>query len=128
MQVTKLFLESRFNYLYQQACDIMKQYDPCGVCNGTCTRGRCGKQNFCCEGCKYLSDKGCTVEALACKLWVCEEAELLLPENVLDKLEQLTLLVWHWELEVFRGSKEESLEKALRILGGLTVDEVETKR
>jgi len=27
----------------------------------------------CCNGCKHLSKKGCKIQSLSCKLWLCEE-------------------------------------------------------
>jgi hypothetical protein len=48
----------------------------------------------CCEDCKHLSRKGCTVKSLACRLWLCEsqasvfrecEAELKVLRLVADQ-------------------------------------------
>ncbi len=44
----------------------------------------------CCQGCSHLGVKGCSVQALACKLWVCDDAYEDLP--FLAKVELYTLL------------------------------------
>lgn len=51
----------------------MDDYDPCDWRNGKCRRMRSSKDDGgCCEGCEHLSQQGCTVQSLACKLWLCE--------------------------------------------------------
>ena len=56
--------------LGQQALDY---YNPCDWRNGKCRRMRSSQEDGgCCEGCEHLSQDGCTVESLACKLWLCE--------------------------------------------------------
>ena len=54
----------------QQTLDY---YNPCDWRNGKCRRMRSSKDDEgCCEGCEHLSSKGCAVQSLGCKLWLCE--------------------------------------------------------
>ncbi len=62
-----------YDVLYNEASRLLKAENPCNireengkmVCNGHLVS--------CCYGCKHLGPKGCTVEALSCKLWLCRE-------------------------------------------------------
>ena len=58
--------------LYHKLCDIsdflLNKYKPCNFSNGVCAGLN---KNSCCIGCKYLSERGCTVRALQCKLYLC---------------------------------------------------------
>jgi hypothetical protein len=62
-----------YDLIYQEACDLITEFDPCKVENGECVRARESKDapNFCCGGCKHLSSEGCAVKAIWCKLWFC---------------------------------------------------------
>jgi len=61
-----------YDLLYQEACDLVAEFDPCKVEDGTCLRCREGDGvNFCCTGCKHRGAEGCTVKAIWCKLWFC---------------------------------------------------------
>lgn len=73
-----------YDTLYEKASLIIAKYNPCSFKNGECF-------NYgCCYGCKHLSENGCTVKALSCKLWLCDEARLKFPEcaTELDALEK----------------------------------------
>ena len=64
-----------YRRLYQAAQEVFDEYNPCDVQDGVCLRGRSGikydNDNFCCAGCDWLTDTGCSVEALWCKMWTC---------------------------------------------------------
>ena len=75
-----------FNYeqLYRRGVDLFTMYNPCEIKEGRCING-----DFCCSGCPYLSDKGCTVQALWCKLWLCGYRFTGVPRKFIDGLRQL---------------------------------------
>ena len=57
--------------LGQQTLD---RYNPCEWRNGKCRKMRSSKgEKGCCEGCGHLGAEGCTVQSLACILWLCDE-------------------------------------------------------
>ncbi len=72
----KLKLETKgqlYDILLAIGQQTLDYYNPCDWSNGKCRSMRLSKDDGgCCEGCKHLSPKGCTVQSLACKLWLCE--------------------------------------------------------
>ena len=64
---------TRYRNIYQQGVELFTEFNPCAVQNGTCFQGRLLKSShhFCCDNCDYITDTGCTAEALYCKLWIC---------------------------------------------------------
>ena len=66
--------EVLYDTLYKASVNLFSKYNPCEIKDGTCWRTRNFSKkvdNFCCNGCEYVSEKGCTVEAVGCKLWLC---------------------------------------------------------
>lgn len=97
------------NKLYSYANKLLKKHNPCKIENGKCVHGA-----FCCGGCKYLTEKGCSVKCLWCKLWLCyslhkqsEHRPLIL------KLKRIKRVAFKHRLIIERGS-EEDLAKRLR--------------
>ncbi len=72
----KLKLETKgqlYDILLAMGQQTLDYYNPCDWRNGNCRRMRLSKDDKgCCEGCEHLSPNGCTVQPLACKLWLCE--------------------------------------------------------
>lgn len=74
---------------------ITKEENPCNlheekgvvVCNNK-------RQGPCCGGCKHLSNKGCMVEAAACRFWFCTSAM-----EALSQLAKQRLAVLLWEYD-----------------------------
>ena len=71
--------------LQNKLCDVvdilLAYYNPCGIKVGGICNSVTGKV-FCCHntnyesvtgGCVFLSDKGCKVKSLGCKVWLCNE-------------------------------------------------------
>ena len=55
---------------------ILDHYNPCDWKNGKCRTIRSSKrEKGCCAACEHLGAKGCTVQSLACKLWLCEDLQ-----------------------------------------------------
>ena len=64
---------------------ILDYYNPCDWRDGKCRRMRSpGGDKGCCAGCEHLGAEGCTVNSLACKLWLCEEQRDLFRECEID--------------------------------------------
>ena len=81
------------------------------------------KMKFCCGGCQYLKQDGCSVESLYCRLWICEPLEKLnqhreagqrVNSPLQKKLIKLREEGRKYSLMVFRGDKEASIQQALR--------------
>ena len=83
---------SEYRRIYQLGEELFSKYKPCSINNeGLCLRGQDGGCNFCCADCAYITDTGCSVEALWCKLWVCGAIKTYnkLPKEALKELEAL---------------------------------------
>ena len=121
-------LEVKFDQLYAAACQAMADHDPCAVRGGACFSMReyphlHTRMPFCCGGCKFLGPEGCTVESLHCKLWVCGPIDWAHIEKkdgktsyspLLGKLRRLTKLADHYGFRIWRATKEQSIQQALR--------------
>jgi len=84
---------NEYRNIYQQGVELFTEFNPCAVQNGTCFQSRFLKDghHFCCSGCDYITDTGCTAEALWCKLWVCGvlRAQAKLQPEFIDQLNSL---------------------------------------
>jgi hypothetical protein len=83
--MSKYTLEQRsekYDELYSRASKILEEFNPCKIENGTCIQFRLNGENFCCDECSNLSEKGCTVQSLYCKTWLCETAAKDMGENI----------------------------------------------
>lgn len=123
MNISKLY-----NQLYEKADKLLKQYNPCNirieqnklVCNNAymCkTKG----ESLCCCGCKYLSNNGCTVECLECKLGMCWAGDSIdytfkntlvhinISEEFIYKMDKLRKIMRKYKLAGIRRTKEEVL-------------------
>ena len=80
----KLKLEAKsqlYDILLAIGQQILDSYNPCDWKDGKCRRMRSSKDDGgCCKGCEHLSFKGCTVQSLACKLWLCESQRSIFKE------------------------------------------------
>jgi len=76
-----------YDYLYDKATMLFNEYNPCAVRYGTCVSGRGGGNEFCCFGCDYLGDNGCTTRALSCKLYLCNYC--IRPKEFMDKFDDI---------------------------------------
>lgn len=61
-----------YDELYLKAQQVLDQYNPCNISSDgkSCTGG-----TPCCGGCEHLGLRGCTVQSLACKFWLCSYAK-----------------------------------------------------
>jgi hypothetical protein len=130
MRLSRASLERRFDRLYEQASRLLGRHQPCAIHDGSCysmrsdpQRHRRMKMAFCCGGCAHLGPQGCTVESLHCKLFICEPLEKLhikrkdgrrVHSPLVVALRKLTAQADKYAFRVFRGTREESIQKALR--------------
>jgi hypothetical protein len=62
-----------YDILFAIGQQIMNHHDPCAWKDGMCIKMRLVKEERgCCDECKHLAQRGCTVKPLACKLWLCD--------------------------------------------------------
>jgi hypothetical protein len=102
----------KYDELYARASEILNKFDPCKIANGTCAQGRDEGCNFCCDGCPSLSKKGCTVQSLYCRTWVCESAARAMGEKYILFNELMTQIddeAREYGLYIFRAGKLECL-------------------
>ncbi len=67
--------EELYDSLFNIGQQILDHFDPCDWRNGECRRMRSSEPDTeaCCKGCVHLGENGCTVNSLACKLWLCAD-------------------------------------------------------
>jgi hypothetical protein len=108
----KVDMEAVYDELCYLADVALKKHNPCQFDTVTkkCLRG---KKNGCCTGCPHLTNTGCSVQSLACKLWVCFNAREASPE--LEKIRLLAhesgLMGYHELWDYARLSKAEFFAK-----------------
>ena len=118
-------LETVFDGLYQEAEDILKQFNPCEarVKNGcfscigqTSKLGGNNTAQCCCIGCSKWTDKGCVADKpLTCRTWLCNLAGAR-HEEADNALFRLSSKVSNLGFYVTRGDKQASLDKAISII------------
>lgn len=70
-----------YHSFYKEGQAVLDKHNPCNFHTGPDGRVRCADgPNGCCGGCKHLTPTGCSVESLACKLWLCYTARQANPE------------------------------------------------
>jgi len=128
MRRSRAYLERKFDELYAAAMETLKGFNPCQIRGGACYSIRTFPERhknapFCCTGCPHLGPEGCTVESIYCRLWICEPLEKVhvkrvagvrTPSPLERRLRKLRRRSEHFGFQVFRGTKEESIAKALR--------------
>lgn len=113
------YLSAIYDRLYERAMELSKK-NYCQVKCGNCIRGRKKQINgpaWCCEGCKFLTATGCSINALTCRVWICSSANLHITKKLAptrDKLRHLEQLVHKFGFFGNRYTKEQSLAKAMK--------------
>ncbi len=108
-----------YDRLYVLARKVLAQ----GKCCVTCPikRRKMGwrseerSKSWCCSGCPHLGPQGCTVQALACSLWLCGSKDSRRysrghVSRAQQRLDKIVLIAQHYQIHVARASKEQSLE------------------
>lgn len=70
-------LSLRYDELYREGQQVLDKYNPCKI---SADGKKCTGGTPCCTGCEHLGNKGCTVSALHCKLWLCHTAAQKYPD------------------------------------------------
>jgi hypothetical protein len=113
------YLERVYDRLCIAADKLLKEYNPCKIKNNKCvgcrSLGGYGSNNtkqLCCIACKYWKEnKGCTVKALSCKLWLCDSLKDKLDSNFKIKMERLIAIAsWVGLTTHYRMSKKQIFE------------------
>lgn len=71
----------RINYIYDEACSEIDEYNRANKINCEFKDGRClnqyntKKYNGCCRLCRLQSSHGCTSQNITCKLFFCDQLE-----------------------------------------------------
>lgn len=91
--------------LYRHADRLIKKYNPCEVKNGKCLDG-----DFCCGSCEHLTENGCSVNCLSCKLHLCwmARAKFYTLNRTLERMSQKAC--YHNILGI-RQSREQVIKK-----------------
>lgn len=100
-----------YDLLYLWANALIQKYCPCHIhkCNGEVI---C-KLSFgpCCGECRYLTDEGCTVMSLQCKLYLCWEVRDTIPLHVQMLFKRMHQMMEHmYILPQMRESRTEWLQ------------------
>ena len=114
-------LSKIYDDLYEQGQKIIDTFNPCEISNDKCARvvdSRFGLSQpfgyFCCQGCKYLGETGCTTKSLWCKLWLCYSRTEKHKEcsKQLDRIHLLSHILGFFD---GRRSKEQTLTGMRRL-------------
>lgn len=125
MKAKKYTREQAYDKLYRIACKLLERMSACSKCpifvKDTIEGYSCGfSKAWCCEGCPNLDPaRGCTVEALMCRLHLCaDESARQTRENgtLRNRMRRVRDIAKSYNLLLARATKEQALE-----LGG-TVD------
>ena len=105
MAIKIIDLSAIYDLLYTKASLAMAIFNPCRIKDGRCRRG-----DFCCQDCPHLGQNGCTVRALACKLWLCRTAARDPGNKVCQTiLQTIGEIAEYLNLNGYRHSKEQNL-------------------
>lgn len=82
-------MSENYDLIYEEADKLINEYNPCQFENGKCIIAREKNIEICCKPCYYLTNKGCNVKALGCKLAFCPDIWKLVPELFIYKFNKL---------------------------------------
>ena len=109
--IYRMFL---YDFLYEYADLLISKYNPCDTRVSRSGVATCVHNiDRCCNSCKHLGPRGCTVRSLSCKLYICMTArqEMLYSvkeeEGVISKLYKAKVLARKYNLIGFRASQIE---------------------
>lgn len=102
-----------YNALYDATDKLFKLYNPCQMFSGGCLLTKNIGKRYCCSGCKYLSESGCTERCLACKVHLCGTVNRLnLPKEFINQLTSINCIAHHLDMLWGRSSAKRSIEKS----------------
>ncbi len=80
-----------YDVLVTAGRQVIKTLNPCRWNNGVCINKR--NCELCCKDCKHLGPNGCTVDSLACILWLCGDWDT--DENIDDVFRKCKRILFH---------------------------------
>lgn len=107
--------QALYDLFYQDAASVLDVLNPCRF--AVTPKGvTCAAGTPCCHQCDHLSKRGCTVQSLACKMWLCPEvtygkavtAASLFADKLLMSIKRTC-----WDLNIphgFRASRQENFK------------------
>jgi hypothetical protein len=98
-QIDTTTVRSKYLEHYHELQDLFVKYDVCKLNNGQCAFG----VPCCRDDCKHLTETGCTIKSLACKLWVCDYTRSTRSKELIDK-----------QIEVFKYYKKHHMPLIIR--------------
>lgn len=116
--------EQAYDKLYKLACKLLDRMQACSKCpifvKDYDTKTSCGfSKAWCCDGCPFLDkEKGCTVEALTCRMWFCTyEGSRQRRENgtLFKRMQRVKAIAASYNLILARATKEQTLEYAGKV-------------
>lgn len=127
---SKKNIRKLYNDLYDATDILFKEYNPCQVYDGECFCGRTkiNKKSFCCNGCRHLSESGCTVRSLACKLHICDGLwrKAQLPASFLQEQKKIHYLAYYYlDMLHVRGGANYSVRMSAKHIGRITGQTIE---
>ena len=90
-----------YDRLYRHADKLIKKHNPCEIKDGKCIDGV-----PCCNECPHLGERGCTVECLECKVFLCGTANEHF-RQLYRILKRIQIQAYRHNLLLMRSSKEE---------------------
>ena len=125
--INKICNKQKYNNLYKKAKEIIDKNNPCKFKNGVCIHERNNikekrevSQYCCCKSIfpneidhciHFYEDIGCTVKALLCKTWFCEDVYKNLSKKVKRKLIRINNRAYKLKVYNIRESMEDFLYK-----------------
>lgn len=104
-------MSALYDRIYNIADRLIKKHNPCGI-QLVDKKVTCKKGEPCCNGCFYLSKKGCTTRSLGCKLTFCPSLDNdKTVRKIMKLLKPLYVLAFLNDFIYIRSSKEEILAR-----------------
>ena len=90
---TKNKLRARYYDLFKRIEKVYDKYNLSSYCqikDGVCVSNRInGSKSCCCRDCKRLTESGCSIKAISCKAWFCQDIIGKIPEEASLELRAL---------------------------------------
>ena len=122
--MTLMSAEEMYSRLWQQMRELIKKLNPCHsrFVDGKfyCLRDNSKTQvNGCCSACKYFKN-GCSVESLACAMWLCRDAfdhmSAKKQKEWTSEVEKLNKIRLEYNINLYyRASKEDTFNPKINI-------------
>lgn len=93
-----------YDIMYSRVKEIIKNRGIDKICTKCQLNGK-----GCCEGCRHLGKKGCTIKSLSCALWFCWKAAKRLRIKDLKVLINIEKIENEKNWHMTRGSKEDTM-------------------